>query len=319
MAVEGFAFASIQIRRAETSHFDDAWELLQEYFEAVQVVVRDDRETLLKYLRDERSGVWVAYSNGKAAGCIVLRPLPAMSSADNQAGEVKRLYVRPGLRRLGIAARLLAKLETYASSICMRSLYLDSRQDMPAAVAFYRSARYADCERYNDNPEATVFLKKTLPEPIMLREFQPGDEEAFRSLNEAWIAKLFTMEEKDHQVLRQPQKYILATGGRIYMACRGEQAVGCCALLNMGNGSFEVAKMGVAESERGKGVGRAVLEYIIQQARSLGIPRLYLETNHILENAIHLYASVGFHRLRPEEVKPSPYARSDVQMEMNLV
>jgi putative acetyltransferase len=308
----------LQIRRAELSDFDDAWELLAEYFEAVQVVVRDDRETVLKYLRVERSGVWIAYSDRKAAGCIVLRPLPAKSSVGDQAGEVKRLYVRPVFRRLGVAGRLLVKLETYASLIGMHSLYLDSRADMPAAVAFYRSAGYADCERYNDNPEAAIFLKKALPEPLTLREFQPGDGEAFRALNEAWIAKLFKMEEKDNQVLRQPQKYILSTGGRICMAFRGDRAVGCCALLNMGNGSFEVAKMGVAESERGKGVGRAVLEYVIEQARSLGIARLYLETNHILENAIHLYASVGFRRLGPQEVTPSPYARSDVQMEMNL-
>jgi GNAT superfamily N-acetyltransferase len=76
---------------------------------------------------------------------------------------------------------------------------------------------------------------------------------------------------------------------------------------------FELAKMGVAETARGKGVGRALLEHVIGEARRLGIRKIYLESNKVLENAIHLYESVGFRHVTPEE--PSPFARSDVYME----
>jgi len=74
----------------------------------------------------------------------------------------------------------------------------------------------------------------------------------------------------------------------------------------------------VDERLRGQGIGRKVLLALIELARQLGAPRLYLETNHRLQNAIHLYESCGFVRLPPERVKPSPYVRSDVSMEMLL-
>ena len=45
---------------------------------------------------------------------------------------------------------------------------------------------------------------------------------------------------------------------------------------------------------------------------------LYLETNHVLTPAIHLYEAVGFRNLPQERVTPSPYARADVFMEMVL-
>jgi N-acetylglutamate synthase-like GNAT family acetyltransferase len=305
---------SSYIRLAETADFEDAWELLREYFEAAQVVVRDSKESVLKQLRQEcdNSGIWLAYTNGGAAGCIALRPLTTATA------EVKRLYVRECSRGLGIASQLLAALETHAIAAGFRTLYLDTTDHMREAIAFYERSGYKRCERYNDNPQATIFFQKALEHPVQVRDFRSGDEEAFRSLNEAWISQLFALEAKDIQVLREPQRYILDLGGRIYVACRGGESVGCCALLKEEDGAYELGKMGVAERERGRGVGRKLLEYVIADARRLGIARLYLETNHKLENAIHLYESVGFRRLNPADVAPSPYARSDVYMEMIL-
>ena len=86
----------------------------------------------------------------------------------------------------------------------------------------------------------------------------------------------------------------------------------------MGPGAFELAKIAVLESERGRGIGRKVLAYAIAQAKKLGAERLYLETNRKLANAIHLYESVGFRHVSPEQVIASPYARANVFMEMEL-
>lgn len=153
---------------------------------------------------------------------------------------------------------------------------------------------------------------------IHVRPFQNGDEAAFRELNEAWIAKYFAIEEADRIVLEDPVGNILAVGGHIFMAVSDEVPVGCCALLPMEPGAFELAKMAVREDLRGHGIGRKVLEYAIGQARKLGIARLYLETNRKLANAIHLYESVGFQHVSPDQVIPSPYARANVFMEMKL-
>jgi GNAT superfamily N-acetyltransferase len=153
---------------------------------------------------------------------------------------------------------------------------------------------------------------------LIVREFQPGDEEAFRTLNEEWITRYFVLEEKDSASLRDPHGKILDRGGRIFFAVRGNRAVGCCALVPMGAGEFEVAKMAVTESARGGGIGRKVLERVVAEARATGARRLYLETNHVLETAVHLYESVGFRHVPKERIIPSPYARADVYMELWL-
>lgn len=153
---------------------------------------------------------------------------------------------------------------------------------------------------------------------IHIRPFKPGDEAAFRSLNEAWISKYFVIEAADREVLEDPVANILAPGGHIFMAFADDRPVGCCALLRMAPGEFELAKMTVREGERGRGIGRRLLEYAITQARKLGAQRLYLETNRKLANAIHLYESIGFQHVSPDQVIPSPYTRANVFMEMAI-
>ncbi len=152
----------------------------------------------------------------------------------------------------------------------------------------------------------------------MIREFIAGDQYDFRRLNEEWISRYFAMEPKDEETLDDPQGTILDRGGRILLAVLDGKAVGCCALLAMGPGEYEVAKMAVTESARGAGIGRALLERTIAEARALAAARLFLETSSKLTPAIRLYESVGFRRLPPERVTPSPYVRSDVSMEMLL-
>jgi putative acetyltransferase len=153
---------------------------------------------------------------------------------------------------------------------------------------------------------------------ISFRLFQHGDEGAFRELNEEWIAEYFTLEEHDHIQLRDPENNILRTGGQIVMAVAGEERIGCCALIFVSPGVFEVAKMAVSERYRGQGIGRKLLEYTIAQAKKLGAHKLELASNAKLANAVHLYESLGFRHLPPEQVEPSPYARANVFMELHL-
>jgi GNAT superfamily N-acetyltransferase len=153
---------------------------------------------------------------------------------------------------------------------------------------------------------------------IHVRAFEPGDANAFRRLNEAWITRLFRLEEKDRLVLADPTGQILGPGGHILMALADGVPIGCCCLLPAELGTFEVAKMAVAESHQGRGIGRRILQDTVAKARELGARRLYLETNATLANAIHLYESIGFRHIPPERVTPSPYARANIFMEMDL-
>jgi len=153
---------------------------------------------------------------------------------------------------------------------------------------------------------------------VLVREFRDGDEGAFRRLNEEWIVRYFKLEPKDEYSLANPRETILDHGGRIFLAEREGTAVGCCALVAMGPGEFEVAKMAVTPLVRGLGIGRLLLETVVAEAKADGASRLYLETNHALTPAIHLYEAVGFTHVPEERVVASPYARADVFMEMWL-
>jgi putative acetyltransferase len=150
---------------------------------------------------------------------------------------------------------------------------------------------------------------------VIVREFQPADASAFFELNREWIQRYFWLEPADLEVLWHPQTAILDNGGRIVIAERNGVCVGCCALLAMGPGEYELAKMAVAPAERRHGIGRRLMTAAIALAEELGATRLYLESNATLPGAIALYESMGFRHLPKERIKPSHYARADVFME----
>lgn len=135
-----------------------ALELIEEYYEALKVVKRDDARALKRMLREPGAGLWVARVGERAVGCVVLRGLPERAAA----GECKRLYVRPEARGHGAAAALMEALETHARTAGLQWVYLDTMKTLTAAVALYEGRGYKRCARYNDNPQATLFLRKRL-------------------------------------------------------------------------------------------------------------------------------------------------------------
>ena len=149
-------------------------------------------------------------------------------------------------------------------------------------------------------------------------DFEARHAEAWRTLNEAWIASLFAIEAKDREVLDDPQGAILDKGGRIFMAESEGEAIGCVALIVMPDGGYELAKMTVAEGARGTGLGRKLMQRCVEAGREAAAVRLYLETNSALAPALALYRSVGFRELDRTAVPPSEYQRCDVWMELPL-
>jgi len=146
------------IHRATLREFDEVYSIVQEYYEAARVVARDSREELERFYFGDGSGFWLATHGSHTIGCIALRPLAGIASA----GEVKRLYVQPAHRGRRLAQALYHALQTYASTFAYQWLYLDTVHDMSAAIQFYKSQGFAPCEKYNDNPQATIFLRKAL-------------------------------------------------------------------------------------------------------------------------------------------------------------
>lgn len=148
----------ILIERATLERVEEAYRIVQQYYDAVDVVVREDADEFGRGYFGPGAGIWLVSDDGATVGCIALRPLTQFE----RSGEVKRLYVKPESRGRHIADRLLEALENYAVEVGYRTLYLDTKDDLVAAVRFYHRHGYEDCERYNENPQATIFMKKGL-------------------------------------------------------------------------------------------------------------------------------------------------------------
>jgi putative acetyltransferase len=154
---------------------------------------------------------------------------------------------------------------------------------------------------------------------IEIREMATVDDAtAFRTLNEEWITKIFSLEAKDIEVLDNPQQMIVDKGGRVFVVSADGETVGCVALIPIQGGVYELSKMAVSPKLRGMGIGRRLIEYAIAQARELGAQLLFLGSSTKLPNAVHLYETVGFQHVPPERLPPNPYVRANVFMEMAL-
>lgn len=146
------------IHRARPEEVEVAFALVKEYYEAVGVVVREDRSAFEEQYFADGAGVWLAVVDGEEVGCVALRKL----GIEPLRGEIKRMYVRAAHRGGGIAESLLGALEEYAVKYEYEWLYLDTTDSMKAAARFYRRNSYEACERYNDNPQATLFMRKRM-------------------------------------------------------------------------------------------------------------------------------------------------------------
>ena len=92
-----------------------------------------------------RGRLLLATVKDESAGCVALRPI-----ADG-VGEVKRLYVRPAMRGLGIGKSLLSTLRSEARQAGYRLLRLDTIHEMHAAIELYRSFGFREITAYHDD------------------------------------------------------------------------------------------------------------------------------------------------------------------------
>ena len=98
----------------------------------------------------------VATLDGVTVGCAGLQHLDAGTS------EVKRMWVSPAARGRGLATRLLRMLEDETLASGRSSVVLDTNATLTEAISLYERRGYASVERYNDNPYAQRWFRKSL-------------------------------------------------------------------------------------------------------------------------------------------------------------
>lgn len=96
--------------------------------------------------------------DGKVLGCVGLRAF-----GDNGSCEMKRLYVLPDGRGMGVGAALVFRVLETASHVGYREMLLDTLPTMTGAVKLYKAAGFEEISAYYETPiRETVFFRKTL-------------------------------------------------------------------------------------------------------------------------------------------------------------
>jgi DNA-binding MarR family transcriptional regulator len=102
-------------------------------------------------------------------GCLILARLDgapvgcgALKRLSSDLGEIKRVWVAPQMRGLGVASRLMDELEALARKAGFHAVRLDTNRSLTEAHTLYRKRGYREVARYNDNPYAHHWFEKRL-------------------------------------------------------------------------------------------------------------------------------------------------------------
>lgn len=141
--------------------------------------------------------------------------------------------------------------------------------------------------------------------PVDINLESPRQPEIARlmDLSNAYMASLYPAESNhlvDLEALEQPNVSFL-------VARNDGEIVGCCALVEAGNGTAEIKRMFVDPEARGLRIGKLMMNALVERARELELEAIRLETGISQPEAINLYRKAGFIEVEPfPPYKPDP-------------
>ena len=153
--------ASVEIVAVDPEH-PDARYCLAEY--VAELNRRSDRgfdpsvgATMLPHeARPPAGEFFVAYLHGEPIGCGGVKHHPG------EPTEIKRMWISPDARGLGLGRRLLEHLEACARAAGARVAHIETSGVLNEALALYRSAGWVEAPAFNEEPFADHWLEKTL-------------------------------------------------------------------------------------------------------------------------------------------------------------
>jgi GNAT superfamily N-acetyltransferase len=97
----------------------------------------------------------IALLDGHPVGCVGLK-------GGAEFAEIKRLWVSPTARGMGLARRLMAAAEARAKALGISILRLDTNSALPEASALYLKTGWREIPRFNNDPYPDLFFEKRL-------------------------------------------------------------------------------------------------------------------------------------------------------------
>jgi len=130
--------------------------------------------------------------------------------------------------------------------------------------------------------------------------------------------------EAVNRTIEELNKY-LPPEGRLLLCEYDNQIVGTASMRYIGDRIGEIKRMYVQPQYRGKGIGKALLERLIKEAKVLEYSKIRLDTGPFMQNALGLYHSVGFCDIKPylqsevlQEEIPEEISQNWLFLEMSL-
>ena len=118
--------------------------------------VKLSRDPDAKDMVRPRGSFIVAMSDGLPIGCVGLK------GNGGEIAEIKRLWVAPSARGLGLGRRLMDAAEAAARELGIAVLRLDTNSALPEAGQLYRRTGWTEIPRFNDDPYPDLFFEKRL-------------------------------------------------------------------------------------------------------------------------------------------------------------
>ena len=130
----------------------------------------------------------------------------------------------------------------------------------------------------------------------------PDEMETVRSLfreYESWLGLSLCFQGFEEELKTLPGKYS-EPEGRVYVAYVADEPVGCIALRKLDDGICEMKRLYLRDAARGRGIGKELIEKVIDEARSIDYRKMRLDTYPPkMGKAMSLYESHGFRQIPP--------------------
>ena len=152
---------------------------------------------------------------------------------------------------------------------------------------------------------------------LIQAESDPEIEQARQLFREyqSWLQIDLCFQNFETELVNLPGDYA-APAGRLLLAYEDAQLAGCVALRKLADGVCEMKRLFLREEFRGRGLGRQLIEAIIQEAKQIGYERMRLDTlPPKMNDAIALYQTWGFKQIERYYDNPVPGA---MFMELDL-